>query len=138
MNVGQISVCATKPHNFPNWEKTHLGMVSTPVIVVENTATPTPIPPPPTITSTPTHAKEMVIPSVLPPTQSPTVAPIKKTPSPTVGNESDNQNTATPIPPVTIVSVLKPARLLWLFIIGIIVFTMSYGIQVIIWYRLRR
>ncbi|MBI1877491.1 MAG: hypothetical protein HYR94_04550, partial [Chloroflexi bacterium] len=28
--------------------------------------------------------------------------------------------------------------LFWLFIIGLIVFTVSYGIQVAIWYRLRR
>jgi hypothetical protein len=53
-------------------------------------------------------------------------------PSPVVGV------TPTIIPPVTIGTVLRPDRLLWLFIIGLIVFMVSYGIQVVIWYRMRR
>ncbi len=44
----------------------------------------------------------------------------------------------TVIPPVTLSTILSPARLLWLFIIGLIVFTLSYGIQVAIWYRTKR
>jgi hypothetical protein len=44
----------------------------------------------------------------------------------------------TIIPPVTIATVLRPGRIFWLFIIGLIVFTVSYGVQVVIWYRLRR
>jgi hypothetical protein len=49
-------------------------------------------------------------------------------------------NSAAPadIPPVTITTVLRPDRIFWLFIIGLIVFTVSYGVQVLIWYRLRR
>jgi hypothetical protein len=42
------------------------------------------------------------------------------------------------IPPVTFKSVLTPQRLFWLFLIGLIVFTVSYGVQVFIWYRLKR
>lgn len=44
----------------------------------------------------------------------------------------------TAVPPVTIATVLRPERIFWLFIIGLLVFMVSYGIQVIIWYRLRR
>jgi hypothetical protein len=43
-----------------------------------------------------------------------------------------------PVPPVTFATVLRPERIFWLFIIGLIVFTVSYGVQVVIWYRLRR
>ncbi len=45
---------------------------------------------------------------------------------------------STDIPPVTLATVLRPERIFWLFIIGLIVFTVTYGIQVAIWYRLRR
>ena len=48
------------------------------------------------------------------------------------------QPTPTVVPEVTLSTVLKPGRLIWLFIVAIIVFTVSYGVQVIIWYRLRR
>jgi hypothetical protein len=46
--------------------------------------------------------------------------------------------TPTIIPPVSLTTVLRPARILWLFIIGLIVFTVAYGIQVFVWYRMRR
>ena len=52
--------------------------------------------------------------------------------------EAEPGATATVVPTVTLGSVLKPGRLIWLFLVAIIVFTVSYGIQVIIWYRLRR
>jgi hypothetical protein len=45
---------------------------------------------------------------------------------------------ATPVPEVSFGSVMKPQRILWLLVIGLIVFTVSYGVQVVIWYRLRR
>ncbi|MFN8453164.1 MAG: hypothetical protein U0401_00585 [Anaerolineae bacterium] len=45
---------------------------------------------------------------------------------------------APAVPPVTVATVLRPERLFWLFIIGLLVFMVSYGIQVVIWYRLRR
>jgi hypothetical protein len=44
----------------------------------------------------------------------------------------------TPIPPVTILTVLQPQRILWLFVIGVIIFTVSYGLQVAIWHHLKR
>lgn len=52
----------------------------------------------------------------------------------------DGEVDATPtiIPPVTVATVLRPSRLLWLFIIGLVVFTITYGVQVAIWYRLKR
>ncbi|MCB0153254.1 MAG: hypothetical protein KDF65_00560, partial [Anaerolineae bacterium] len=46
--------------------------------------------------------------------------------------------TVTTIPPVSFRTVMTPRRLLWLFLIGLVVFTISYGIQVVIWYRLKR
>jgi hypothetical protein len=46
--------------------------------------------------------------------------------------------TATPVPPVSIGTIFSPRRILWLFIVGLIVFTVSYGVQVAIWYRLRK
>jgi hypothetical protein len=51
---------------------------------------------------------------------------------------ASNNTPAGAVPPVTIVTVLRPERIFWLFIIGLIIFTVSYGIQVVIWYRLRR
>lgn len=50
----------------------------------------------------------------------------------------DLSATPTTVPPVTIGSVLTPTRILWLFIIGLVVFTITYGIQVAVWYRYRR
>jgi hypothetical protein len=44
----------------------------------------------------------------------------------------------TPVPPVTLGTVLTPTRLLWLFIIGLVVFTVAYGVQVALWYRFKR
>jgi hypothetical protein len=46
--------------------------------------------------------------------------------------------TPTIVPPVSLGTVLRPDRILWLLIIGLIVFTVSYGVQVAIWYRFRR
>jgi hypothetical protein len=46
--------------------------------------------------------------------------------------------TVTPVPPVNLLTVLKPRRMLWLLIVGLVVFTVSYGVQVVIWYRLKR
>lgn len=52
---------------------------------------------------------------------------------------SDNVSAAsTVVPPVSLGTILRPDRILWLFIIGLVVFTVTYGIQVAIWYRTRR
>jgi hypothetical protein len=55
-----------------------------------------------------------------------------------VESVAPNSTAPTAVPPVTIATVLRPQRIFWLFIIGLIVFTISYGVQVVIWYRLRR
>ncbi len=47
-------------------------------------------------------------------------------------------STDTAIPPVTFSSVMSPRRLLILFLVGLLVFTVTYGVQVIIWYKLKR
>ena len=66
-------------------------------------------------------------------------------PDPGVGQVGDNLAAAQPIsptltvvPPITFRTVMSPRRILWLFIIGLIVFTVSYGVQVTIWYRFKR
>ncbi len=131
------------------------GPTPTPLPVPANTPTPTatqPAPPPtlvPTATMTP----------IAPPTPLPTVgepgdtvvepsAPGDDTPPP-VGvlpdpdlefsaEEAVPAATATAVPPVSLSNIFSPRRILWLFIIGLVVFTVSYGVQVIIWYRLRK
>lgn len=99
-----------------------------PVLPTE-TATLSPLPP----TLTPIPTRPPATPLVAAPTepaQQTQIAP----PTPT----NRVQPTVTPIPPVTIFTILTPTRILWLFIIGLVVFTVTYGIQVFIWYRLRR
>jgi hypothetical protein len=58
--------------------------------------------------------------------------------APEVDNPTSVSATPTIIPPVSLNTVLRPDRILWLFIIGLIVFTLSYGLQVAIWYRTKR
>ncbi len=125
-----------------------------------------PAAPPPSIpTSAPTETPVQVTPTTAPP---PTLTPIPSsiappTPFTDAAGQADSTAaapppaalpetdlslaqsesteptpTATVVPPVTLSTVLKPGRLIWLFIVAIIVFTVSYGIQVMIWYRLRR
>jgi hypothetical protein len=57
---------------------------------------------------------------------------------PEMDGNTDSSPTPDTIPPVTVATVLRPARLLWLFVIGLLVFTVTYGLQVIVWYRLKR
>jgi len=71
--------------------------------------------------------------------------PAAALPAPGIGDsendpaaESSVTTAPTRVPPVTIATVLNPRRILWLLIIGLIVFTVSYGVQVAIWYRLKR
>lgn len=68
-------------------------------------------------------------------------------PAPGIGDSVPPADTAadevtttrpTSVPPVTFSTVMKPRRILWLLIIGLIVFTVTYGVQVVLWYRLRR
>jgi hypothetical protein len=44
----------------------------------------------------------------------------------------------TPLPPVTPLSILTPARCLILVIVGLVVFTVTYGIQIALWWRRNR
>jgi hypothetical protein len=102
-------------------------------------------PPPPTLTPTPALAPVSAANGETLSSQengSPSMAAL---PAPGVGQADPGDRetvAASPIrgtvPPVTILTVLRPDRILWLFIIGLIVFMVSYGVQVAIWYRLRR
>ncbi|MCL4296581.1 MAG: hypothetical protein KJ077_12670 [Anaerolineae bacterium] len=131
-----------------------LAATPTPVPVVTNTSTPeaqTPAqvdtpPPPPTLTPTPTTEMLTALVAEEPNlavqnSDSPLIASL---PDPGLGDAepaesiAPNSTVPTAVPPVTIATVLRPERIFWLFIIGLIVFTVSYGVQVVIWYRLRR
>jgi hypothetical protein len=122
-------------------------------------APPTPtVPPPPTDTPSPA-----VTPSLLPtliPTPTAIAPPTPLEPEVTQGQAVSEGNpppaalpdpdlelaageavpapTATVVPPVSLSTIITPRRILWLFIVALVVFTVSYGVQVIIWYRLRR
>ncbi|MDM8528165.1 hypothetical protein QUF58_08115 [Anaerolineales bacterium HSG24] len=116
-------------------------------------ATPTIIPTniPPALPPTATPASMPTVTEVILDTPTPTVRPTTITvtpnivlPDPYSGPEETPPDaidvpvgTPTPIPQVTIFTILTPDRLLWLFLIGLLVFTISYGIQVVIWYRFR-
>jgi hypothetical protein len=100
-------------------------------------------PAPPTLTPTPALQEPEA--GQAPPSAGENIAPIMAVlPDPNLGTESAELTAADPIPPtaippVTIATVLsRPDRIFWLFIIGLIVFTVSYGVQVVIWYRMRR
>ncbi len=135
-----------------------------PLAAVPASAAPPTTTPPPPPTDTPGQA---ITPSP-PPTLTPTSTPIAPpTPYTTAGTQAgvtpeapgeDNPPpaalpdpdlelaegeavpapTATVVPPVSISTIITPRRILWLFIVALVVFTVSYGVQVIIWYRLRR
>jgi hypothetical protein len=121
---------------------------ATPALEAQSSAQPSTLQSPPTLTPTPTAAMLAALSD-----EGPTLATPKGNTSliadlsnPGLDGdgvepaESLEPNSASPaeIPPVTIVTVLRPERIFWLFIIGLIIFTVSYGIQVVIWYRLRR
>lgn len=100
---------------------------------------------PPTLTPTPMAPTFQESSGQEPPSAAENIAPvIAALPDPNLGQAEPVELTPTghtpptPIPPVTISTVLRPDRIFWLFIIGLIVFTVSYGIQVAIWYRWRR
>lgn len=128
---------------------------ATPTTTNTPQSTPTNIPPalpPPTLTPS---ATSMTV-EPLSPTPFTTPAPVEQATSqpevaalpdpdfepPILANElmefQQAETAVTPIPEVTLLTVLTPNRLLWLFLIGVIVFTGSYGVQVAIWYRLRK
>jgi hypothetical protein len=119
----------------------------------EASATPTPIPPPtltptpaPPISATNAGGQEGVVVDRATSAQNLSGSDTTQILAPAASLDDpateQTQNTtapgSTPIPPVTLATVLRPERLFWLFVIGLVVFTLSYGIQVVIWYRLRR
>ncbi|MBN1992534.1 MAG: hypothetical protein JW953_07490 [Anaerolineae bacterium] len=120
--------------------------------------TPTPLPPPtltstavleqsaagesPVATSTPVIG-EATSEEVSPAATTEAPAAVAVLPDPDVGVSAPDEGEAavpelTPVPPVTFSTVMTPRRILWLLIIGLIIFTVTYGIQVVIWYRVRR
>jgi len=132
----------------------------TPPVVA--TATPAPSPtaapveaatplPPPTLTSTPLPTAlqpptplptDSLASPAAPPAPAEADAPPPGAVLPDSGPPSLQSDTVepevTPVPPVSLRTVFKPHRILWLFIIGLIIFAVSYGIQVAIWYRFKR
>ena len=48
------------------------------------------------------------------------------------------QPTPTQMPPITPMSVLTPSRCLILIVVGLVVFTVTYGIQMALWWRRQR
>lgn len=108
------------------------------------TATPdlTPTPAlPPTLTPLPQPtAAEILPPTPFEPSQAvaaeppPAVLPETPVESAPPGEAS----AAVPDEPVSIHSVFRPERILWLFVIGLVVFTVAYGVQLVIWSRFKR
>jgi hypothetical protein len=101
-----------------------------------------PAAPPPTLTPTAIPPDQGVVAQVTVTPSTENITPALALPEPGLGQPEASGNsipaTPEPVPPVSLSTVLRPDRILWLFIIGVFVFTASYGIQVIIWYRLKR
>lgn len=116
--------------------------------------TATPIPPPPTVTPLPAEAAPPTAapvdaiqqpapdaappPAVLPETDAAQLPPADTLIPESPADAGQPTTVSTAVPPVTLGTIFRPERLLWLFVIGIIVFTVAYGIQVALWSRLKR
>ncbi|GAB4439715.1 MAG: hypothetical protein Fur0044_36260 [Anaerolineae bacterium] len=147
----------------PDGRVVQIPLVATPTLPAETPVEPPPVesgtptpeiqapapaeaaPAPPTLTPTPTTEILTALNSQEANLTAPGDAPALAAalPNPGVGDTEAAEPIAgstlsTDIPPVTLATVLRPERIFWLFIIGLIVFTVSYGIQVAIWYRSRR
>ena len=100
------------------------------------TSTPTLVPPPATSTAQPSPAvaepTSQATSPVLTPTPTRMAVAQNLTPSPTP------QPTLTPLPPITPLSILTPSRCLILIVVGLVIFTVTYGIQMALWWRRRR
>ena len=100
------------------------------------TSTPTLVPPPATSTAQPSPAvaqpTSQATSSVLTPATTRMAVAQNLTPSPTP------QPTPTPLPPITPLSILTPSRCLILIVVGLVIFTVTYGIQMALWWRRRR
>ena len=130
----------------------------TPLAETPTAASDAPAAPPPTLTPTPSATFASVPPTSvagsndgpvgggtpLATAASASLAP-PALPNPGVGQDDDRlteattlASTLTPVPPVSFRTVMTPQRIFWLFIIGLVVFTVTYGVQVVIWYRVKR
>jgi hypothetical protein len=92
--------------------------------------TDTPVPPEATAGPFPAVSDLTLQPTVVVMTPTPTRPRIQPTPTP--------QPTPTQISPITPMSVLTPSRCLILIVVGLVVFTVTYGIQMAIWWRRQR
>ncbi len=96
------------------------------------TSTPTIVSSPATSTAQPSLTVVQPTPQPIP-TSTPTRIAVAQnlTPSPTP------QPTLTPLPPITPLSIFTPSRCLILIVVGLVVFTVTYGLQMAIWWRRR-
>jgi hypothetical protein len=104
----------------------------------------TPVPP---ATPTPTSAPLPPTPTVQPSATalpSPQAARLAPTPTSTLQAVARNplasptpQPTRAPLPPITPLTIFTPARCLILIIVGLVVFTVTYGLQTALWWRRR-
>ncbi len=110
----------------------------------EAPTTPTPAP---TLTPSPTPAPTLSpTPSPLPPTAS--AQPPLGTPAATATRPAEVAQAPrrvpsppvepTPLPPITPLSIMTPTRCLILILVGLVVFTFTYGLQVALWWRRQR
>jgi len=97
------------------------------------TSTPTFAPSPVTSTAQPSPTVAQPAPQPIP-TSTPTRLAVAQDliPSPTP------EPTLTPLPPITPLSILTPSRCLILIVVGLVVFTVTYGLQMALWWRRRR
>jgi hypothetical protein len=63
----------------------------------------------------------------------PTSTPLKIAQAPLVSPSP--QPLPTPLPPITPLTIFTPARCLILILVGLVVFTVTYGVQVALWWR---
>lgn len=103
---------------------------ATPAAQTTLAPTSTPLPPTPTAQPTTTALPSPQVTEV-PPTSMPTPQTVVQSPrlAPTP------QPTPTPLPAITPLTVFTPARCLILIIVGLVVFTVTYGLQVALWWR---
>jgi hypothetical protein len=96
--------------------------------------TESPAPPASTVLPSPTVSDLTLRPTVAVTTPTPTRLNVAQSLSPT----PTPQPTPTQIPPITPMSVLTPSRCLILIVVGLVVFTVTYGLQMALWWRRQR
>jgi hypothetical protein len=97
-------------------------------------STDTPPPPASTVAPSPTVSDPTLQPTAVVMTSTPTQTKVAQGPS----LSPTPQPTPTQIPPITPMSVLTPSRCLILIVVGLVVFTVTYGIQMAVWWRRQR